>query len=246
LKRLTGIDGAGAIRTSGNAQMDPYRACTSLLRAAAACGAHIFERSAVDRIETDRRGAAVFANGAAVRCKRIIVATGFATPFFEPLAARFRMLLTYVVATQRIPARVRREIGLGDVMLWDMAHPYHYGRWTEDGRLMLGGSDAPPVAERRRAAALQDRAVRVWTYFERRYPALKRVDVDFAWEGLFATTPDGLPYIGAHPDYPQHLFALGYGGNGMTFGYLAARLLLDTYRGRPSADHELFAFDRLD
>jgi hypothetical protein len=41
----------------------------------------------------------------------------------------------------------------------------------------------------------------------------------------------GLPFIGPHRRYPRHLFALGYGGNGMTFGFLAARLLLS----RPSA-----------
>lgn len=51
-------------------------------------------------------------------------------------------------------------------------------------------------------------------------------------------------HIGAHDKYPRHLFALGYGGNGMTFGFLAARLLLDWYRGDRSSDHRLFAFDR--
>ena len=30
----------------------------------------------------------------------------------------------------------------------------------------------------------------------------------------------------------------------MTFGFLAARLLLDWYRGDRSPDHELFAFSR--
>ena len=58
-------------------------------------------------------------------------------------------------------------------------------------------------------------------------------------------TPDGLPYIGTHRRYPRHLFALGYGGNGMTFGILAGRLLLDMFRGIPNRDLELFAFDRL-
>jgi glycine/D-amino acid oxidase-like deaminating enzyme len=71
-----------------------------------------------------------------------------------------------------------------------------------------------------------------------------RLERDYAWEGLFATTPDGLPYIGPHRRYPKHLFALGYGGNGMTFGFLAGALLLDWYRGVRSRDHELFAFGR--
>ena len=57
-------------------------------------------------------------------------------------------------------------------------------------------------------------------------------------------TPDGLPYIGTHRRYPRHLFALGYGGNGMTFGFLAGRLLLDVVRGIRNPDLELFAFSR--
>jgi hypothetical protein len=31
--------------------------------------------------------------------------------------------------------------------------------------------------------------------------------------------------IAASQSYPKHLFALGYGSNGMTFEFLAARLL---------------------
>jgi glycine/D-amino acid oxidase-like deaminating enzyme len=76
------------------------------------------------------------------------------------------------------------------------------------------------------------------------YPALEDVPLEYAWEGLFATTPDGLPYIGPHRRYGRQLFALGYGGNGMTFGFLASRLLLEWYLGNRSSDHDLFAFSR--
>jgi glycine/D-amino acid oxidase-like deaminating enzyme len=40
------------------------------------------------------------------------------------------------------------------------------------------------------------------------------------------------------------LFALGYRGNGMIFGFLASRLLLERVQGIESADHALFAFGR--
>jgi glycine/D-amino acid oxidase-like deaminating enzyme len=244
LRRLTGIAGSGAIRTTGNAQINPYLGCLGLLRAAGREGAAVFERSPVARIEPGPHGAELRVNGRRVRCDRLVVATGYATPYFAPIARRFRMLQTYVAATRPIAKELRRELGLGDVMLWDTARPYHYARWTPDDRHLLGGGDRPPVAERQRASALRDGAARVWRYFLRRYPALERAGIDYAWEGLFATTPDGLPYIGPHADYPRHLFALGYGGNGMTFGFLAGRLLLEQYRGRRSRDHALFGFER--
>ena len=81
-------------------------------------------------------------------------------------------------------------------------------------------------------------------YFDCLLPKLIDIEIEYAWEGLFANTPDGLPYIGPHRLYPHHLFALGYGGNGMTFAFLAGRLLLEWYKDRPSLDCELFAFNR--
>jgi glycine/D-amino acid oxidase-like deaminating enzyme len=247
LERATGLAGyrdAAAIRTRGNAQVDPCKACLGLLRAAVARGALVFERSKVRRIDRDGEGVIVRTRRGRVRARTVIVATGYATKEFRPLTGRFRMLRTYVVATDRLSAKAARAIGLRDVMVWDTERPYHYARWTPDRRLMLGGADRPhrPGGNRRRAVRVGGAALR--EYFGRLYPALDGVRSAYVWEGLFATTSDGLPYIGRHRRYPNHLFALGYGGNGMTFGFLAARLLLEQYQGRESADHELFAFNR--
>ena len=65
-----------------------------------------------------------------------------------------------------------------------------------------------------------------------------------AMTSAFAATPDGLPYIGTHRRYPRHLFALGYGGNGMTFSFLAARILTRLVEGRPHPRDAFFSFSR--
>ena len=129
-------------------------------------------------------------------------------------------------------------------MLWDTGRPYHYARWTRDRRLMLGGADRPRLPASRRRRAVVDGAGKVRRYFEPLFAGLETIRSAYAWEGLFATTPDGLPYIGRHRRYPNHLFALGYGGNGMTFGFLAAKLLLDEIQGVQSRDRALFGFGR--
>jgi glycine/D-amino acid oxidase-like deaminating enzyme len=244
LRHLTGIWGRGAIRTRGNAQFDPYKACIGLMQAAARSGASVFERSPVRRIEQDRGGVRVISAEGAIRAAQVIVATGYATPGFQPLVGRFRLKHTYVLATNPVSARQRRELGLGRVMLWDTERPYHYARWTPDGRLLLGGADRPVVGGRARATAFARGTRELREYSETLFPALADIGIDFAWEGLFAMTADGLPYIGPHARYPRHLFALGYGGNGMTFGYLAARMLLERYQGIRSRDHQLFEFRR--
>jgi glycine/D-amino acid oxidase-like deaminating enzyme len=244
LRRAAGISGSAAIRTRGNAQLDPFRACLGLLRAAERNGAYLFEHSAVHRIERTPAGVRAVTRHGTIKAQRVVIATGYATPEFRPLTARFRMKHTYVLATRPIDARTRTELGVGDVMLWDTDRPYHYARWTRDHRLLLGGGDRPQVSDARRARAFREGRDTLRTYFETLFPALAGIDIEYAWEGLFAMTPDGLPYIGPHRHYPGHLFALGYGGNGMTYGFLAARLLLDWFRGIQSADYRLFAFGR--
>jgi glycine/D-amino acid oxidase-like deaminating enzyme len=245
LRRLTGITAHGAILSERSAQFDPYRACIGILRAAAAAGANVFERSQVRRIENTHNGVRVRAGQGTLHAERVIVATGYATPQFRPLAGRFRMYRTYVLATEKFDRRQRDDLGLSDVMVWDTERPYHYARWTPEHRLLLGGEDRLVRRGQRRDQQFSAASRDLRAYFDARLPALTTATTEYAWEGLFAMTPDSLPYIGPHRRYPHHWFALGYGGNGMTFGFLAARLLLERWQGVKSLDHALFEFARL-
>ncbi len=69
---------------------------------------------------------------------------------------------------------------------------------------------------------------------------------DYAWAGTFAETEDGLPYIGEASDYPGCHFALGYGGNGITFSLIAAQLISRAISGydEHSDDARPFRFGR--
>jgi glycine/D-amino acid oxidase-like deaminating enzyme len=245
LRRMTGIAGRGAIRTRGSAQFDPYRACLGMLRSAVVEGARVFERSAVKRIHGGRDRVRLWTARGTVDARRVVIATGYATSQFRPLAGRFRMYRTYVLATGSLRRAQRHELGLSDVMVWDTERPYHYARWTPEHRLLLGGGDRRIAPGQRRRQQFDKATRELRDYFETRLPALATIETETAWEGLFAMTPDSLPYVGPHRRYPGQWFALGYGGNGMTFGFLAARLLLERWHGALSQDHALFAFDRL-
>ena len=150
LREVTGIEGRGAIRTSGNAQFNPYTACLGLLRAAVSSGAQVFERSGVTRIDRIRDAVRIRTPMGRIDAARVVIATGYATSRFRPLAGRFRMYNTYVLATPPLSRDERRELGLGNVMVWDTERPYHYARWTADHRLLLGGADRPVRSGQRR------------------------------------------------------------------------------------------------
>ena len=245
LYRMTGIRAQAGIATTGNAQVNPLVACSGFLAAAAKRGAKIFERSRVRSVKHSPSGIEVRTSAGSVSAARIVVATGYATPEFRGLVGRFRMTDTYVLATRRLPRRRTAKT----IMAWDTDRPYHYVRWTDDRRLLIGGEDTrhrSPGGSRRRIARA---SARLRVYLTRIYPDLAEEAIEYVWEGLFAETPDGLPYVGEHSRYPRHLFALGYGGNGMTASFMAARALLDLYqqRDKPRKAREianLFVFDR--
>lgn len=244
LHQLTGIKGQGAILTPGNGDLDPLKACTGFLREAQARGAKIFERSPVRRITTSKASVTVKTSGGVILARHVVIATGYATREFKPLVRRFRMMDTYVIATRRLPDRLRRKLLRARVMLWDTERPYHYLRWAEDGRLLIGGEDTRHRSTRGAGARLKKGRTRLRIYQAAVYPDLALERPEYSWGGVFAETPDGLPYIGAHARYPKHLFALGYGGNGMTASFLAAQLLLKRCVNSPSPDEALFAFSR--
>ena len=244
LRRMTGIEAEAAIATRGNAQLNPVRACHGFLAAAAKRGARVFELSPARRVTRSGTGVEVHTAGGTICASSIVVATGYATREFRGLVGRFRMMDTYVLATRRLKNARRRRI-----MAWDTDRPYHYLRWTDDGRLIVGGEDTRHRSAKGARGRLAKARVRLTAYLAEIYPAMAGETFEYAWEGLFAETPDGLPYIGRHARYPRHLFALGYGGNGITASFLAARTLVDLYQGRdkgrkPRHAGNLFAFSR--
>ena len=106
----------------------------------------------------------------------------------------------------------------------------------------MGGKDddKSPAA---RDAALPQKVKLLEKAFHRLFPDIA-FKTDFEWAGAFASTKDGLPYIGSVPERPRTFFGLGLGGNGITFGILASQIILDSIRGKKNILENLFGFNR--
>jgi glycine/D-amino acid oxidase-like deaminating enzyme len=246
---MTGIRAVAAIGTPGNAEANPIRACYGFLAAATSRGAQVFEGSPAHSIESSSSGVVVHTPGGSIAAKTVVIATGYSRRGHEPYVGRFKMNDTYVIATRRLPARIRRAIPGSRAMGWDSDRPYHYFRWTTDGRLMVGGVDTVHRTVKGSSKRISRARALLISHLAAIYPTLANEAPAYAWEGLFAETPDGLPYIGTHSRYANYLFALGYGGNGVTASFLAAKLLLKRYRGLGKSREsdrmlDLFAFKR--
>ena len=76
------------------------------------------------------------------------------------------------------------------------------------------------------------------------YPAISGLGVDFGWSTTFGETADGLMYVGAHRNYPRHLFALGGPGDSATGAFLSSRVLLRALQEVPEKSDAAFGWTR--
>ncbi len=240
IARRSTLRNAGAIVSRGDGEIDPVRFTHRLLAHAIVHGARVYERTEMVRFEASKRRMALrTADGPRVIADRIVFATGYASEQY--VGRRVGALhSTYAMVSEP----VREMHGWPDrALIWESARPYHYMRTTPDMRAMIGGGDIPWKNARLRDARLPAKATALARYFRRAFPEI-RFDPAYAWAGTFGESPDGLPYIGECAACPGAYFALGYGGNGITFSMIAARMITALHTGRADPDAAMFRFDR--
>jgi glycine/D-amino acid oxidase-like deaminating enzyme len=234
-----GFPSHGALRTDTAAEVDPVKLTRALLKRAMSRGAAMLSRTTVREVTTSPSGVRLVTDRGLVEAGQVVYATGYEVP------AELRQDLVDLNNTFALVTEPVEHFGRWDdqCLVWETGRPYTYVRSTTDGRILCGGADIPfkSVALRERAMPVQ--LVRLEQSLGKLFPALA-LERAYAWGGTFGETADGLPYIGPSPFMPHAFFALGYGGNGITFSVTAADILADLCLGRFNADARIFRLDR--
>lgn len=238
-----GVRADGAALTLQAARVDPYRMTYQLLQRSAAAGAAVHDRTHVTALEHTEHGVTLTtASGARIHARHVVVAAGYAGQhWLRQRVARNRS--SYAFVTDPLPDQALGA--LRHTLVWETARPYLYLRGTADGRVIVGGEDDSIDLPARRDHRVPAKAATLQRKLARVLPDL-RLQPAFAWGGTFAETADGLPFFGAHPQHgPRVLFAMAYGGNGITYSMLGAELLHAAIERRPHPLAALFGFQRL-
>jgi glycine/D-amino acid oxidase-like deaminating enzyme/nitrite reductase/ring-hydroxylating ferredoxin subunit len=225
------VGGAG-VRFVDQARFHPRRYLAGLAKAVRGRGGAIFERSGAE--EFYEQPLRVKANDRRVRCRDVVIAThnplvGLAGAMKASIFQTKLALYTSYVIAGRVPRGT-----VPDALFWDTADPYHYLRLDphRDHDLVIFGGEDHKTGQVSDTNACYDRLTHML--------AVKVPEVDWShrWSGQVIETPDGLPYIGKMTDHQYA--ATGFGGNGMTFGTLAAIMIADAIQGRQNPWTELF------
>jgi glycine/D-amino acid oxidase-like deaminating enzyme len=234
-----GLRAAGAILNRPAARVDPYRMTYRLL---SRLRGRVYDRTRVNRIETAARRVRLHTDHGVVSAAHVVVAAGYESQsWLSTPVAHHRS--SYAFATEPVPAA---QLGpLRDTLIWETARPYLYLRSTSDGRVLVGGEDDAIDIPARRDARVQRKSRTLLRKATLLFPQIP-LRPAFCWAGTFAETRDGLPYFGAHAELgPRVLFAMAYGGNGITYSMLGAGLLRATLERRSHPLAGIFGFSRM-
>lgn len=242
LAHAYGISAPAAISSRVAARVDPYRLTTKLFDRASKAGVGVYDRTIVQQLRTHNRGVVVsLSGGVEVRAKHVILACGYET----------QRWLRHSVASNRSsyafmsdPVDERTLGKLKDTMVWESARPYIYMRTTNDNRVLIGGEDDAVDIAARRDRRLEKKKHDLLRKARALMPKLE-VTPAYTWAGTFAETKDGLPYFGTHQDTGSRVhFAMAYGGNGITYSWLGAKILRAALERSHHELEELFSFRR--
>ncbi|HWT59318.1 MAG TPA: FAD-dependent oxidoreductase, partial [Rhizobium sp.] len=233
------LDRDGAIYSPGSAEADPLLLTWALIDMSVRRGARLVNASVTALHSEGEHVTAETDGGHFIEARHAVLATGYSMPGLD-MPKLHRTSSSWALATvPQDPDNFWRDRAL----IWEDSHPYLYMRTTEDNRIVAGGEDDGTAdAEARdrklpaKITAIREKIKRLWPRADTR--------VEHAWCGTFGETADGLPLIGPVPKMPHVFAAYGYGGNGITFSYLAAQMIGAMLAGMHRDWFEDFALDR--
>ncbi len=228
----------GGMEVRGGGILHPVKLVDGLRAEAERAGVRVHERSPVRSIERAGAGIELRTPAAAVRTRRVILATSAYTHHLLPMVARrFIPLYDYILVSEVLTAAQRRAIGwVGRQGVTDGRSFFNYYRLTPDDRILWGTSEAAYYPPNRVDAACDhspSHYAALRDSFRRHFPALGSLEFPFAWGGPICSTTRLTPFFGQALG-GRVVYGLGYTGHGLGTTRIGGRVLAHLALGRKS------------
>ncbi len=235
-----GFEAPGAIFSKDGGEVDAYLLTHTLFKEVRKKGHGVYNKTAVKDISHQKRGVTLLTDaGNTIRAKHLVMACGYESLRYVPKKIA-EIHSTYALVSEPI---TDAHFWHKKSLIWETATPYMYFRVVSDDRILVGGRDDEYHRPHIPPSVISAKASQLQKAFLKKMPHIP-LKPDFSWAGAFAVTKDGLPYIGTIPEMPHTLFALGFGGNGITFSVIAAGIIRNMIMNKKEDDASLFAFNR--
>jgi len=241
LKTAYGLKARSGILSEKGASCNAYLLTHELLQYCMQKGVQVYDHTNIKKIRSYREKIVLETEqGFYIESDYLVNASGYEVVDFIKKKI-VNLDCTYAVVSE--PMADRTQIWQNDIMMWNTDNPYLYLCPTSERRIILGGRDEPFVNMKTMYRYVDKKAALLAKDFRKRFPYIPFTK-ELAWSGVFGKTRDSLPYIGNYPAGSRIFYALGFGGNGITFSQVAGEIIADLISGKPNRDAALFSFTR--
>lgn len=231
-------EAAGAMWEEHGIGIHPLKFSFGLMARARALGVRIHPGSPVQGWQTIDGVHHLRTPGGTVRARRVAVCTGgYTGQRLHPLLKnRIMPILSNSVVTRELTAAEMAACGVhNETFLTDTRTLRFYYRFLRGNRLQIGSRSSVTGADAEHPLHLK----LLTDAIARKFPPLAGVQIDHSWWGWVDVSHDMMPRI-ARPDPQQSIwYAVGYGGNGVSFSTWAGKRLAERVTGQ-DAGREVF------
>jgi len=230
---LNDAESAGALHEPEGIGVHPLKLAYGYLKMAREAGAEVHPSSPVIGWKTINSVHHLRTPGGVVRAKAVGIATGAYTApgLHRSLHSRVMPILSNSMVTRVLTASELEACNFRTTqVLTDTRTLRFYYRLLPDNRVQIGsrsaitGRDAPHP--RHLELLLEG--------LHRKFPPLRGISIDYSWWGWVDVSHDMMPRV-FQPDPGQTVYyALGYGGNGVSYSAQAGRRMAERIAGKGS------------
>ncbi len=235
------LEATYGILSEKGATTDVYSFTHEILQCCIRKGLKVFDRTQIKSIDYGKKEVISKTKEDCVIAARYVVnATGYEVINF--IGKKIVDLdCTYAIISES--EAEKNEMWKDKIMMWNTDDPYLYMCCASENRVIVGGRDESFINLKTMHAWLGKKSSLLEKDFAALFPGCS-IKTEFAWSGVFGKTKDSLPYIGNYFKTPRTFYALGFGGNGITFSLVAAEMITDLLLGRKNRDADIFSFAR--
>lgn len=237
-RRIVARGFLGSLYVPSDGVMNPVSLVTSIAKQSEAA---VLEHHPVRYVGFDDGGVIIETASQTVRAKQVLVTVNAWLPTLFPelggyvRQVRAQMLSSTPMAKRWIDVTIYSHDG------------FYYVRQTRSGLLLAGGArhlheDQEVGLDMTTTPSVQ---AAIEAYLRRHFPDCGSMQVDLRWSGIMGFSPDMLPAYGSLPAIPNGLWAAGFSGHGMSYGFRFGKMLAEIMAGCPDVEGaDLFTADR--
>ena len=227
----------GALLDECSGGLNPAQYVTGLAGSAERAGATLHARARVLRLERNGGRFLVKTERGSLSAESVLVGTsGYTGKVTKKLQRKIIPIGSFIIATERLPEHLVKEIIPNKRMIFDSRHYLNYFRLWEN-RLIFGGRAAffPETSRtiQRSANILRREMVQV-------YPQLRDVKVEYVWGGTLDFAFDMMPHVG---ETDGMYYSLGYAGHGVAMATYLGKTVAEAIVTGNIKEHPFASFE---